>query len=220
LAIAPEYLPTGGSTSGYNNIYGALDEPYPQFPEAGMTLADAFSGIPLMSETIQVAGLPSHFIRGTIRVDVRGTPEQWSSDLNILLHPSPLNSAIIDRTGTNANNVDRITVVEIGAGYQLLLQADWINGHCGMLLPPAAMIDTSEWKMWCNKPSLNEFGYFYLALYLAGNYARYFPDKWLVDVEGSSPLALAIEELCDLSEWRVPWLSLCEMDMTLYVRAK
>jgi hypothetical protein len=72
--------------------------------------------------------------------------------------------------------------------------------------------------MWTNKPTLNEFGYFYLALFLAGNYARYFPDKWLFDVETASPLALAIERLCEISEWRVPWLALCEMDLMLYVR--
>jgi hypothetical protein len=49
------------------------------------------------------------------------------------------------------------------------------------------------------------------------NYARYYPDQWVLDVERSTPLALAIEELCELSEWRVPWLSLCELGRTLLV---
>ncbi len=40
---------------------------------------------------------------------------------------------------------------------------------------------------------------------------------WLQDVETSSPLALAIEELCTISEWRVPWLALTELEMTLFV---
>ncbi len=72
--------------------------------------------------------------------------------------------------------------------------------------------------MWTNSPPLNEFGYLYVAIYLAGNYARYFPDKWLLDVETSTPLSLAIEELCTMCEWRVPWLALCELDQTLHVQ--
>ena len=60
--------------------------------------------------------------------------------------------------------------------------------------------------MWTNNPTLNEFGFLYVGIHLAGNYARYFPDKWLLDVESSSPLSLSIEELCTLCEWRAPWL--------------
>jgi hypothetical protein len=87
----------------------------------------------------------------------------------------------------------------------------------GMPMPPAATLNTEEWRIWVGSPPLNEFGYLYVSLYLAGNYARYFPDKWLVDVETSTALALAIEELCAISEWRVPWLALCELDQTMYV---
>ena len=86
-----------------------------------------------------------------------------------------------------------------------------------MPVPPAATIKTDEWRMWTNSPTLNEFGYLYVALFLAGNYARYYPDKWLADVESSSAISLAIEELCSMAEWRVPWLSLCEMDLKMYV---
>jgi hypothetical protein len=87
-----------------------------------------------------------------------------------------------------------------------------------VLVPDAAMINTEEWRMWTNKPPLSEFGYFYVALFLAGNYARYYPDLWLLDVERSSPLALAIEELCTIAEWRVPWLSLSELGRVLLVQ--
>jgi len=86
-----------------------------------------------------------------------------------------------------------------------------------MPMPPAATITTEEWRMWMNSPSLNEFGYLYVAIYLAGNYARYYPDKWLLDVETSAALSLVIEELCALCEWRMPWLAMCELDKNLYV---
>jgi hypothetical protein len=128
-----------------------------------------------------------------------------------------LNARIIENLRTNPNNVDRVGMIEISTGVQITLQNDWINGFAGMPLPPASMISTEEWRMWTNNPALNEFGFFYVALFLAGNYARYYPDKWLQDVESSTPLALAIEELCAISRWRVPWLTLSELEMTLFV---
>ena len=78
-------------------------------------------------------------------------------------------------------------------------------------------VPTNEWRMWIKNPPLNEFGYLYSALFLAGNYARYYPDKWLHDVEHNAPLSLAIEELCSIAEWRAPWLSLCELGTTMLV---
>ena len=72
-------------------------------------------------------------------------------------------------------------------------------------------------KFWPSDQPLNEFGYLYVALFIAGNYTRYFPDKWLMDVETSTPLAVAIEELTELAEWRAPWLCLGELARTCFV---
>ena len=149
-------------------------------------------------------------------MDVRGDSE-WYATYNLLLHPSPLNAKIIDRISVDPNIVDHLDYVEIGTGVQIVIRTDWVNGLV-VPFPPAAMIDKTEWRMWANNPRMNEFGFLYLALFLAGNYARYFPDKWLFDVEVATPLGLAIEELCEISEWRAPWLTLCELDMTLFVR--
>jgi hypothetical protein len=173
-----------------------------------MTLEDALLGIPLLSEHVEMAGLqPVH----------GDQDKEWSAKIDLFLHPSDCNSAIIENITADAKSIDHIDCKQIADGYQLTLQLDHIHGPIFMPLPPAATINTNEWRMWSNSPSLNEFGYHYLALYLAGNYARYYPDKWLHDVETSTPLALAIEELCEIAEWRVPWLSLCEMDSILYV---
>jgi hypothetical protein len=117
----------------------------------------------------------------------------------------------------DANGVERIDVYEAGLAATIIIRNDWVNGGVRLPFPPAASINTQEWRMWTNSPPLTEFGYLYVAMYLAGNYARYFPDKWLLDVETSTSLSLAIEELCAICEWRRPWLSLCELDQTLYV---
>ena len=207
---------TGGSTSVYGGILGAIDEPYQPIRISGLTLADCLAGLPLLIDHTTASGLTSLFIRG--RCDSRVFPgEQWRQDVRIMFHPSGLIPAMLESVRINANNMLFLDFAEVGSGLQLDLHSDWISGHLGLPLPPAATVDTNEWRMWTNKPPLNEFGYFYTALFLAGNYARYYPDRWLVDVEQSTPLGLAIEELCNVAAWRVPWLTLCELDNVLYV---
>jgi hypothetical protein len=211
------YVPTGGSTSGHEILLAPVDQPYETYPEEGITLAEALSCLPFLLEHIAPSGLASKLVRGTATAEHRGG-ERWNSRMQILLHPNDLNSEIIDQIKVEPGAVDRVSCLEIVQGYEIVLKFDWINQGMQIPLPAAAMINTKEFRMWSNQPPLNEFGYFYIALYLAGNYARYYPDKWLHDVTNSSPLALAIEELCDIATWRVPWLTLSEMDMSIYVQ--
>jgi len=56
-----------------------------------------------------------------------------------------------------------------------------------------------------------------MALFIAGNYVRYYPDRWLRDVVKSAPLAMAIEALCTVAEWRVPWLMFSELRRIMFV---
>jgi hypothetical protein len=217
VGLKTDFLETGGSTSSYYVIYGAADETYDSFPALGMTLADILAGVPELAEEIAQAGIQSNLIRGTAKLEIHHGP-QWWSHLQILLHPNPLCAEAIDQICVAPRDIESVSCVQIGDGYELKLNNNWVHTVSNMPIPPAASTNTKEWRMWTNKPVLNEFGYFYVALYLAGNYARYYPDKWLADVETSSPLALAIERLCDLSEWRAPWLTLCELDLTVYLR--
>lgn len=165
---------------------------------------------------LESTNVSTTLVRGRLVSQVWQGP-QWRAEHRLIFHPSPLCAAHFDSIKINPNEVDRINIHEAGLGATIVVNNNWITGGTDMPLPPAAAIDTQEWRMWTNTPPLNEFGYLYVGIYLAGNYARYFPDKWLLDVETSTPLSLAIEELCMLCEWQAPWLTLCELDRTLYV---
>lgn len=214
--LATRFWPDGGSTSSFEVLYGAVAFEYPPLPTNGLSLSECLANIPLLVEHTSRAGLPSPFVRG--KCEARIWPvEQWRTEYVVLFHPNPLVQRLIETIRINPNVVDRMTIVQVNQGIHIMMESDWINGVVGMPMPPAATINTEEWRMWVETPALNEFGFIYVALYLAGNYARYFPDKWLADVESSNPLSLAIEELCSVAEWRAPWLALCELDQTLYV---
>lgn len=80
-----------------------------------------------------------------------------------------------------------------------------------MSFPQSSMLSKDEVRFFATNHPLNEFGLFYVALYIAGNYARYFPDKWMRDIDCASPLALAVEELLVQAAQRVPLLALSEL---------
>ena len=205
-----------GSTTTFEVIFGALDTPYLPVPLAGVTLADCLSALPLLAEHVGLAGLPVHFVRGKLERKVQ-LGDEWSADTHVTFHPSVHGEGLIEQMRIEPRNVPQVDIREIAQGFHVHIRNNWVDGHVSMPTPPASMVSPEEWRMWTNSPTLNEFGYFYVALFLAGNYARYFPDRWLLDVERSSPLALAIEELCTITEWRVPWLSLCELGRNLLV---
>lgn len=213
---ATQYLSQQGSTTSFQVLWGVEDLPYPPVPVTGLSLKECFQSLPFMCDHVESAGLRTNFVRGTCRVNLWPGPE-WRTEHTFILHPDAKVQSLLHQLVVNANAVDRIDLVEVSTGIRLKLSSDWIQGRTGLRVPPAVSVNTDEWRMWSTCPPLNEFGYLYAALYLAGNYARYFPDKWLADVESSSPIAIAIEELCSIAEWRAPWLSLSELDQTLYV---
>lgn len=84
-------------------------------------------------------------------------------------------------------------------------------------VPNGSMWRKSETRFWPVQEPLNEFGYLYAALFIAGSYARYYPDKWLWDVEQNSPLALAIEQVVNIAEQRMALLACSELSRTYLV---
>jgi hypothetical protein len=72
-------------------------------------------------------------------------------------------------------------------------------------------MEVNELQFWSEDIGLNEFGCFYVALFILGNYARYFPDRWIHDVERATPLAHMVDELLICAFSRVPLLTLSEL---------
>lgn len=210
------YFGDNASTTAFESIWHAEDKRYDSIPSTGISLEDCLASLPLLSEHVAAAGLSSNLVRG--RCLGRLWPgQQWNAHNVFVLHPDPNVQALLGRMRLNPNDIDRIDLREAGTGLVITLNNDWVSGHVSFPVPAAATINSEEWRMWINNPPLNEFGFYYVGLYLAGNYARYYPDRWLADVEASSAISLAIEEMCSTAEWRAPWLSLCELDQTLYV---
>jgi hypothetical protein len=187
----------------------------PLIPSQGLSLWQCIKSLPCMSEYRSGLGLTPSCVRGHITAEVR-MGEKWSETLTILLHPSPLVGSVLDRVLVDANWVNGIFFHEILSGARIQIPQNWVSGRCRMTLPASTAYNAGELRFICDVDCLNEFGLFYVALFIAGNYARYFPDRWLLDIERSMPLAMVIEELCAAAQHRVPFLTLRELDQTLY----
>jgi len=148
-------FPTRRSTSTYDGILGAIDAPYAPIPIHGLTMTDCLSSLPLMVEHITASGLQSQFVRG--KCDSRVQPGgQWRQDIRLLLHPSSLITNLLESVRVNANTMHAMEFSEVGGGLQIDIKSDWINGTVSLPLPPAATVDTNEWRIWTNSPPLNE----------------------------------------------------------------
>jgi hypothetical protein len=137
VGLKTDYQPTGGSTSGYHVIYSASDQPYESFPDSGMSLAQALSGVPELAEDVSMHGLPSDLIRGTAKLDIYLGP-QWRSQFNILFHPNSACAKVIEQIKVAPRDLESVTCSEIGGGYQFVISNNWIHGIKDLPVPPAA----------------------------------------------------------------------------------
>ncbi|MBY3564151.1 YaaC family protein [Rhizobium laguerreae] len=64
---------------------------------------------------------------------------------------------------------------------------------------------------------LNEFGHYYIALYIAGMITRYFPHIWIKEMRINSPAAVLIDELVEHSIDRVPLLAASALERAIYI---
>src|SRR5271170_5498983 len=60
------------------------------------------------------------------------------------------------------------------------------------------------WQHHSSPLKLLDVASFYVSLYILGNHVRYFPDKWLADVDRATPLALIVEALLAQAEEDCP----------------
>jgi hypothetical protein len=136
-------------------------------------------------------------------------PLQWRSVMTLVIHPGQeeLVKCLWDNVMVRPDEVERINLQEAPQGGFLTVITDHNTIPGGYGIPNGINWHRSEVRLWPTKKPLNEFGYLYVGLYIAGNYARYYPDKWLSDVERNSPLALGVEELVYIAEQRMALLS-------------
>lgn len=209
------FVHTGpNNTQTFSPLLMPVDIRFPVISKAGLSLLDCLRELPYLLDTLHSSGVNPSFVRGLVKSDYdTNNPER--STLTLILHPQ--NPALIEKFGElcvcSPSLVNEVEFHEMGSGSYIASMQK--NSSSRLSLPSAMCLDSESVFFTCSKDGLNEFGYLYVALHICGNFARYYPDLWLKNLEKSTSLSLAIEELCRHAVERLPLLTLSEM-MRLY----
>lgn len=210
---------SGGAVSTqYQVIFMSADEKLEPIPEIGLSLFNCIVSIPGMLDFLGRQGIAARIIRGQTSAQENENPVP-TVETALVIHPGPqpLLDEFFKNLVFNPNDTNRINFREVPSGAIVKWVNDSVNGGVRCRLPHGTMWTKNEIRFWPTAEPLNEFGYLYVALHIAGNYARYYPDRWLADVDQSSPLAVAVEELLSVAESRVALLALSELSRTYHV---
>jgi hypothetical protein len=152
----------------------------------------------------------SFVVRGKV---TRNLVEATRSDtVTVVIHPydADILELCYSEINIRALDFESVNIVDLGSGIILHLTRTE-ESPVLVSFPHASTWSKDEVRFFSTSHPLIEFGLFYVAMYIVGHYARYYPDKWLVDVDRATPLALAVEELLAHAEQRVPLLALSEL---------
>ncbi|WP_122945613.1 MULTISPECIES: YaaC family protein [Burkholderia] len=218
LPIVGRYTQThatpGMTTSGIRVLMSGTDVEPDVYPINGLSLLDVLQGLPQMVEILATYGIRPKLVRSTC--SARFGAENQDPTLSIVVHPSipeTMNN-FMDLIHFAPRGLHRIDIVEYPNGIHL--QIPLTNDVPGQL-PWSICTDVANTWFSSRHEFLNEFGLIYVALHVAGNFARYYPDKWLCHIEASSPLALTIDRLTDVAFDRVPLLVAGELARSCFV---
>lgn len=194
-----------GNQLGFNGIMCGHDSRFGTLPSTGITLFDCLQALPGMYEALEADGIESKIIRGKLTAQISSEGFQtW----NLIIHPCRRDN--LDKF-SNAIKVapkdfESISFNEYDSGFSM-----FINQHPGIQtdfnLPPCTTWNENELRFLPAGTQLNEFGLIYTALYMLGNYARYFPDRWIEDVDTGSAIAHISEIFLDMADKRMAMLT-------------
>ena len=207
----------GGTTSGFRCLLTPLDERLARLPGEGITLLDCLQALSRID--LAYLGVQKATVRATLSANVQTMPNN-QSDYTLIIHPgnNDLIAEFLDNIIFYPSAVDQVSFNEFPSGGILNWHNDGMSTLVFRSAPHGYMLHAGEVRFWPQNRPLNEFGYLYVAMFLAGNYARYYPDWWLRDIEEASPLALAIEQLLRIAGEQIPLSTLSELSRTSFVR--
>ena len=179
-------------------------------PKMGLSLLDCLRVLPSMKTTLEQQGILPHTARG--RLVQNFNEETGYYNTKIIFHPyhPSVLSQVYEKFEFSASSFEQISIVETGSGC-IVSWAEKPPSSVACRMPSAFQENTEDIEFCLQNNCLTEFGVYYVALYILGNYARYYPEQWMVDVERSTPLSLAAHELMAAAEVKVPLLALAEI---------
>ena len=205
-------------------IIGSSQERMPMIPEAGVSLGEIFSSLPRMRSTLSSLGMGTKLVRASIETEILDgafTGFDIQQKILVNIHPgTPLSrSKLLENILFSAQAFEEIDIKEIGDSLSISAVFFQSRDYCSSTMSVPDSISMSAGVTYF-KPfmsSLNEFGMFYVGLYIIGMLCRYYPDIWIKEIEKHSSFTYLVQTFLEIASQRMPLLALMAMEESLYI---
>ena len=209
-----------GSIIRYGILGVGLDHRLDLLPESGISLLSALQNIPDMTGILSTMGVTTKLVRGEITQVINKNSN--TIDMQLIIHPGE--AALIDEFVANIsahpNSSEEVNYHKLSSGGVFTVKSNILDINYPEIRtqwPSSACTRHPISHFWPSVQCLNEFGFIYIALFIVGNYTRYYPDFWMRDVEETTDLGAVIEELTNVAERRMGILALSELSFQYHV---
>ncbi|WP_434710626.1 hypothetical protein NMA58_13710 [Rhizobium sp. YTUHZ045] len=191
-------------------------------PDRPITLMECLKHIPAMRPALDAYGDQSSLCRGVITQSRTSWPDGGISNVQrqFLLYgqTDEVYQDILERFRLAPNVVPEFEFEQIGSGIAVTWKAhpDFVD-VANFSMPEIFAHSLDRLFFVGSGEYLNEFGYYYSALYVAGMVTRYFPHIWIKELRRNSKGAVLINELVDHALLRVPVLAASALERRVFI---
>lgn len=204
--VNTEQLRTWANPTALNTI-----EP----PTQKITLSHCLGSVPLMFDNTSTIGIIPRIARGniseTVRIDKNGYSDR---QLELIIHPClrEVFNDVSSRILLKASSVPFASIAEAGGGVRLNVP----QGEGGNVVVPEGMtLNDGKTFFLGSGDFLNEFGYYYIGLFICGMITRYHPQMWISELARGSAASTLVDEFVDTALERLPLLTLAQVSNLL-----
>ncbi|MBA8798249.1 hypothetical protein FHW77_001955 [Agrobacterium sp. RC10-4-1] len=189
------------------------------FPSTPLTLLEAMLHLPDLQQSLQSFGKNPKLVRGRMESLTTFDDTNANTDAHLIytLHPSPtaIRMAVMDKFLFKPLMYEDITIQAPPNG--ALITINTMREMQGWHSPESFSGSIKQMYFVGDGDYLNEFGFYYVCLYIAGMVARYHPNKWIKEINSNTISASLIDELVDSSIKRVPLLLLSALERSVFI---
>jgi hypothetical protein len=204
--------------SGVTTALQTFGEPTPleTLPKP-LTLLDLACSCPTLFYERADLGIQSRLARARLAVDYFQDRNLYILDL--IIHPTA--AELVDQIGKrirfSARCADLVQPKEFYSGGGFRVEHPFDADYVDIEFPTSYTLHGEECLFTAEEAPLNEFGIYYMASYIAGMFARYYPEYWARGVEANDRTFRVVDALMSHALSRAPLLLLGELGNKYYV---
>lgn len=186
-------------------------------PDKGISLEDLYLNLPSMITPMAQLGKLSSLVRSTLTLE--SSIDRQDELLKIIVHPTPASvlESLLSNISVPPEDVPYIDCQELHSG--AIIKSTFFKQFAerSINFPSGITVSIGNTYFMPKVPSLNEFGLYYVGLYILGMFCRYYPDIWMNEVERHTDFAMLAEAFLDAALERLPLSSASAFSEECYI---